>query len=165
MAADYAERTVRVLRETGLDPSALCLELTESVLIEASGAAGSLQSLRQLGVHLAVDDFGVGYSSLGYLRRFPVDVLKIDRAFVEGLPTNTRDMSILSGIIALGRSMGVDVIVEGIEQVDQVSMLIELGCEYGQGFVFSRPAPADVVLDPNWSCPPGIGLPSDGVGH
>ena len=101
-----------------------------------------------MGVHLAVDDFGTGYSSLAYLHHFPVDVVKIDRTFVERLVSSARDRSIVAGIAALGRSMGMDVIVEGVERRDQVETLIELGCEFGQGFVFGHAAAPEVVLDP-----------------
>ncbi len=148
VAGDPAASIMRVLHSTGLDPSALCVELTESVLIEARSASASLQTLRDVGVHLAVDDFGTGYSSLAYLRHFPVDIVKIDRALVERLGSSARDRSIVAGIAALGRSMGMDIIVEGVERRDQVDTLIELGCEFGQGFVFGHPAAADAVLDP-----------------
>jgi EAL domain-containing protein (putative c-di-GMP-specific phosphodiesterase class I) len=127
VATDFADKVADVLRQTGLAPTALCLELTETVLIEAASAAQSLQQLRELGVHLAVDDFRMSYSSLSYLRRFPVDVRKIDRAFVVGLPSSARDLSIVSGIVQLGRSIGMDVVVEGVERADQVAALIELG--------------------------------------
>ena len=151
IAADFADKVADVLRLTGLPPAALCLELSVSVLIEAAAAAASVQKLRELGVRLALDDFGIGYSSLSYLRRFPVDVLKVDRAFIVDLPSSARDASIVSGIVQLGRSIGVDVVVEGVERDDQLAALIELGCEFAQGLAFGAPAPADQVFDPGWS--------------
>jgi EAL domain-containing protein (putative c-di-GMP-specific phosphodiesterase class I) len=151
VATDFADKVADVLRQTGLAPTALCLELTEAVLIDAASAAQSLQQLRELGVHLAVDDFRMSYSSLSYLRRFPVDVRKIDRAFVVGLPSSARDLSIVSGIVQLGRSIGMDVVVEGVERADQVAALIELGCKFAQGFAFGAAVAASDVFEPGLS--------------
>jgi EAL domain-containing protein (putative c-di-GMP-specific phosphodiesterase class I) len=148
VAGDFAADVMRVLHSTGLEPPTLCIEMTEGALIEAGSAFESLQALRDIGVHLAVDDFGSGYSSLTYLRHFPVDVVKIDRVLVERLASSTRDRSIVAGIAALGRSMGMDIIVEGVERPDQVATLTELGCEFGQGFVFGRAEAAEIVLNP-----------------
>jgi diguanylate cyclase (GGDEF)-like protein/PAS domain S-box-containing protein len=151
LARNFADDVMVALNTADLDPSVLCLELTESVLIEAVGAVHALQELRDQGVHVAIDDFGVGFSSLSYLRRFPVDVLKIDKMFVDGLLANQRDAAIVTGIVHLGRSLGIDVIVEGIEERAQLTALVDLGCELGQGHLFSVAAIADEVLDPRQS--------------
>jgi diguanylate cyclase (GGDEF)-like protein/PAS domain S-box-containing protein len=151
LAGAFADNVMLALSTADLDPSVLCLELTESVLIEAADAVHSLQELREQGVHVAIDDFGVGFSSLGYLRRFPVDVLKIDKVFVDGMLANPRDAAIVTGIVHLGRSLGMDVVVEGIEERAQLTALVELGCELGQGHLFSAAASADEVLDPRRS--------------
>jgi len=151
LSGNFADNVMAVLNTADLDPSALCLELTESVLIEAADAVQSLQGLREHGVHVAIDDFGVGFSSLGYLRRFPVDELKIDKVFVDGMLSNPRDAAIVTGIVHLGRSLDIDVIVEGVEEMAQLTALVELGCELGQGHLFSAAAAADEVLDPSRS--------------
>ena len=129
------------LARSGLDPSQLTLEITESVLMDdPERARAALAGLRALGIAIAVDDFGTGYSSLSYLQRFPVDVLKIDRAFIEPLnrsePAST---ALVSTIIGLARTMDLDIVAEGIERPDQLDRLIELGCPKGQGCLVSRP--------------------------
>jgi diguanylate cyclase (GGDEF)-like protein/PAS domain S-box-containing protein len=133
-----------VLSETNLDPGALCLEITETCLMkDPVRAAESLAELRSLGVTLAVDDFGTGYSSLLYLRQFPVDVLKLDRVFVSGLGTNPRDDVMVGSIIDLAHSLGLVAVAEGVETLDQLGVLEELGCDYGQGFYWSEPLAAE----------------------
>ena len=134
------------LRESGLDPSALWLEVTESMLLDdADHAIETLLRLKRLDVHLSIDDFGTGYSSLAYLRRFPVDVLKIDRSFVKNLGAEPEESAILSAIVALGTALGVGVVAEGIETVAQFDEVFRLGVPTGQGYYFCRPAPADAV--------------------
>ena len=133
-----------ILRETGFAPRDLKLEITESLMMEnAASTMEALKELKALGVRIAVDDFGMGYSSLSYLKRFPVDYLKIDRSFVERLGRDPEDESIVVAIIAVARSLGLGVVAEGIETQEQRDKLLALGCERGQGYHFSRPLPAD----------------------
>jgi diguanylate cyclase (GGDEF)-like protein len=135
-----------VLQRTGLDPARLVLEVTESVLADpAGGAAGALERLRQLGVRVALDDFGAGYSSIGYLRQLPVDILKIDRSFVSGEHANRPGDVLLDALVGLADRLGLDVIPEGIEEHDQLIRLQALGCRTGQGFLLSRPMPAAAI--------------------
>jgi EAL domain-containing protein (putative c-di-GMP-specific phosphodiesterase class I) len=132
-----------VLAETGMPAGQLCLEMTESVLMtDTEENLAALVRLKALGVALAIDDFGTGYSSLAYLRRFPVDTLKIDRSFVERLGEQTDDAALASTIVQLGQSLGMSTIAEGIEEYGQLAALREMGCTYAQGFYFSRPVPA-----------------------
>jgi len=131
-----------VLERTGLSPSRLCLEITETALMaDAEASRSILEGLDALGVSLAVDDFGTGYSSLSYLKQFPVDVLKIDRSFVDGLPGDDEDLAIVSTIIRLAESLDMDVTAEGIEAAEQAALLTAMGCSKGQGFHFARPMP------------------------
>ncbi|HEX2039641.1 MAG TPA: EAL domain-containing protein [Acidimicrobiales bacterium] len=132
-----------VLEETGVEPGRLCLEITESVVMEdAAASVATLRSLRALGVRLAIDDFGTGYSSLAYLKRFPVDVLKVDRAFVSGLGRDPEDSVIVASIAQLASSLGVDVLAEGVETAEQLQEVAALGCRYGQGYLWGKPMPA-----------------------
>jgi diguanylate cyclase (GGDEF)-like protein/PAS domain S-box-containing protein len=134
------------VEEAGIDPSALTLEITETVLMaDTELAVTRLEELKALGVNLALDDFGTGYSSLSYLSRFPVDILKMDRSFLrEGA---TPEMSgLASAVLALGSTLELDVVAEGIEQPEQWTSLRELGCEFGQGFLFARPMNAEAAL-------------------
>ncbi|WP_079230409.1 phosphodiesterase DibA [Pseudomonas putida] len=132
-----------VLHETGLDPALLELEVTESAVMEDPEVAlEQLHRLRELGLNLAIDDFGTGYSSLLRLKRLPVQKLKIDQGFVAGLPLDDDDIAIVRVIIALARSMGMQVHAEGIEQSEQARFLLEQQCQLGQGYWFGRPVPA-----------------------
>jgi diguanylate cyclase (GGDEF)-like protein/PAS domain S-box-containing protein len=129
----------RVLAETGLTPTALVLEITESVMLaDTDFAVSRLIELKSLGVRLAMDDFGTGYSSLSYLSRFPVDILKMDRSFIG----SGENPALTSAILALGASLDLDVVAEGIEREEQEASLTDLGCEIGQGFLYARPMPA-----------------------
>jgi len=132
----------RALRAARLDPSALKLEITESVLMaDAQSTVETLQSLKALGIGLAIDDFGTGYSSLAYLKLFPVDTLKVDRSFVDGLGEDPQDTAIVHSVVALAKALGL-VTGEGIETEKQRQLLRDLGCERGQGYLFARPCPA-----------------------
>jgi EAL domain-containing protein (putative c-di-GMP-specific phosphodiesterase class I) len=134
-----------VLDETGLDPQYLELEITESLFIEGDDSliASMLQDLKRLGTKLAIDDFGTGYSALSYLRRFPIDKLKIDQSFVRGISSNADDASLVSAIIAIARSLKLSVIAEGVETEEQLHFLRSNHCDFMQGFLFSRPLPAE----------------------
>ncbi len=144
--AGLAERVGKVMAERGLDPSGLCIELTESVLMEDRDRhAATLGSLRRMGVRLAIDDFGTGYSSLTYLRRFPVDIVKIDRSFVAGLGSDPRDTAIVRGVIELAHALDLVVVAEGIERPEQLEELRTLRCDLAQGYLFAHPEPAGVV--------------------
>ncbi|ROM80208.1 GGDEF domain-containing protein [Pseudomonas brassicacearum] len=148
------QQVARVLHDTGLDPSCLELEVTESAVMEDPEVAlEQMHRLRELGVRLAIDDFGTGYSSLLRLKRLPVQKLKIDQGFVAGLPWDEDDAAIVRVIIALARSMGMQVHAEGIEQREQAAFLLGQACELGQGYWFGRPVAA-AQLD--WDCAPVI---------
>jgi len=136
-------RIANILKETGLAPACLELELTESILMrEVSEAMQILAGLKNLGLSIAVDDFGTGYSSLNYLKQFPIDVLKIDRTFVDGLPSGEQDAQIARAIIAMAHSLNLAVIAEGVETHEQFDFLREHGCDEVQGYLFGRPMPA-----------------------
>ncbi|AOE62304.1 EAL domain-containing protein [Pseudomonas corrugata] len=136
-------RIANILRSTGLSPACLELELTESILMrEVSEAMQILAGLKNLGLSIAVDDFGTGYSSLNYLKQFPIDVLKIDRTFVDGLPSGEQDAQIARAIIAMAHSLNLAVIAEGVETHEQLDFLREHGCDEVQGYLFGRPMPA-----------------------
>nr|WP_231977980.1 bifunctional diguanylate cyclase/phosphodiesterase [Pseudomonas reinekei] len=137
-------RIATILKETGLPPACLELELTESILMrEVSEAMQILDGLKNLGLSIAVDDFGTGYSSLNYLKQFPIDVLKIDRTFVDGLPSGEQDAQIARAIIAMAHSLNLAVIAEGVETHEQLDFLREHGCDEVQGYLFGRPMPAN----------------------
>jgi EAL domain-containing protein (putative c-di-GMP-specific phosphodiesterase class I) len=131
------------VRNSGLNPGHLQLEITESVVMQDPEATVlKLNALKGLGIKLAVDDFGTGYSSLAYLKRFPIDVLKVDRAFVNGLAQGGHDSAIVQTVVSLAKALGLHTTAEGIEERSQWTMLERLGCDQGQGFVFSRPLKA-----------------------
>ncbi|MGW7774192.1 sensor domain-containing protein [Pseudomonas machongensis] len=138
------KRIANILEETSLPPACLELELTESILMrEVNEAMQILDSLKNLGLSIAVDDFGTGYSSLNYLKQFPIDVLKIDRTFVDGLPEGEQDAQIARAIIAMAHSLNLAVIAEGVETHEQLEFLREHGCDEVQGYLFGRPMPAN----------------------
>jgi EAL domain-containing protein (putative c-di-GMP-specific phosphodiesterase class I) len=134
------------LRDAGLPPGCLILEITETVIMHKTEATlARLHELKRLGVRLAIDDFGTGYSSLSYLQQFPVDVLKIDRAFTEGLLRGSNDAALVRTIIALANMLTLHTIAEGVEDARQQEQLRTLGCDSAQGFLFSRPmAPREI---------------------
>ena len=141
---DIVGRVERILSTTGLRPMHLELELTEGVFLEeASGALEKLNELRRRGVRIAIDDFGTGYSSLGYLRRLPIDVVKIDQSFVRELSTSRDADSIVRAVLNVAHSLGKQVVAEGVETEQHCSQLKAMGCDVGQGYLWSRPLPAD----------------------
>ena len=132
------------LHDSELDPSALTVEITEGVVMkDPVAAAAKLREIKSLGVKVAVDDFGTGYSSLAYLKTFPVDSLKIDRSFTQGLGDEGDDSAIVRSVVALGHALRLSVTAEGIETADQLAYLQTLECDRGQGYLFARPIPAD----------------------
>lgn len=141
-----AERVGQVLEKTGLPAASLRLEVTESsVLSDGAPALETMRALGRLGVGLHVDDFGTGYSSLDYLHKFPFDTLKIDRSFVEGIVCDHESRLIVSSILELARSFGMDVVAEGIEDAEQLEELKTMGCPCGQGYYFARPMEAAAI--------------------
>jgi len=141
--AVFVDTVVKILEETALPPHLLELELTESMLMQSvTSTVELLGALRRIGVRLAIDDFGTGYSSLNYLKRFPFSRLKIDQSFVSNLVNNANDAAIVAAIIALGSSLQMEVLAEGIETVEQLAVLRRLGCRQGQGYLFARPLDA-----------------------
>jgi diguanylate cyclase (GGDEF)-like protein/PAS domain S-box-containing protein len=141
--AGLVESVAEILRESGVDPSTLVLEVTETALMgNAEAALEILTRLKALGVSLAIDDFGTGYSSLVYLKRFPVGVLKVDRSFISGLGQDPEDSAIVASVVGLARAVGIVAVAEGVETAEQLHALQELGCEFAQGYLWSRPLPA-----------------------
>lgn len=140
------DQVMQGINETGLDPSCLKLEITESVVMkDIETAVSKLRQLRAIGIGLSIDDFGAGYSSLSYLNRLPVNTLKIDRSFVTGITINAENRNIIETIMNLAQNLGMDVIAEGIETIEQLNLLRELRCRAGQGFLFSRPLDANAA--------------------
>lgn len=134
------------LLESGLEPSALTVEITETALMkDPEATAGRLNAIKELGVRVAVDDFGTGYSSLAYLRQFPVDTLKIDRAFVQGIASSKESAALIQTLIDLGKTLGLETVGEGIEDLAQLAHLQRARCDSGQGFLFARPLEADAL--------------------
>ena len=141
-----APMVAAVLAETGLDPASLTLEITEGVLVtESDATAQTLIDLKALGLRLVLDDFGTGYSSLAYLRRFPIDGLKIDRRFIAAMDTSTQDRTIVEAIIRMAAGLQIDVVAEGVETIEQAEDLVRLGCVHAQGFYYARPMPSTDV--------------------
>lgn len=139
----FVEGVREVLRESGLEPGALMLELTESVLLRRDERVhADLMELKAIGVRLAIDDFGTGYSSLSYLRELPIDVLKVDKSFVDGIAVSGQRLALAEGIVQLARTLRLEVIAEGIESEVQRDLLTSMGCQFGQGYVLAMPMPA-----------------------
>jgi len=144
VAADFADRVAAMLAETGARAADVCLEITESVLLDdAEETVAKLNELKALGVHLAIDDFGTGYSSLSYLRRFPVDILKVDQSFVSGLGHDPEDSAIVQAVIQMGKALRMTTLAEGVETAHHLIELRELECDVAQGFHFARAIPAE----------------------
>lgn len=143
---DLVAQVSGVLSETGLPAEHLILEITETVLMhDLEGTITKLEELRALGIGLSVDDFGTGYSSLQYLRRFPLESLKIAKTFVDGVAGASHDAAVARAVVELGGTFQLNVVAEGVETIEQHAQLLMLGCDYGQGYLFARPAPADLI--------------------
>jgi EAL domain-containing protein (putative c-di-GMP-specific phosphodiesterase class I) len=143
---DFVRDVATALAASGLPPASLVLEMTESVLIDDSEATlARLSELKALGLRIAIDDFGTGYSSLAYLQRFPVDLLKIDKSFIDEVGSGAAESPLARAILGLGGALGMLVVAEGVETGMQWDRLRELGCEFGQGFYLARPMPAEEV--------------------
>ncbi len=152
---DLIGTIMSALADSALDPHCLALELTESILIEADAASlRKLEHVRDLGVQLGIDDFGTGYSSLTYLKRLPVSFVKIDRSFVADMVDHSSDREIVTSVIGLCKSLGLTTIAEGVENVEQLQMLISLGCDQAQGYLFGRPRPGVPRIEGRYSSDP-----------
>lgn len=137
-------RIKRIISEVGIDPKYLELEITESQIMQDSEKAIKLlEEIRDIGISISVDDFGTGYSSLSYLKRLPIDKLKIDRSFIDDLPHDENDVAIVRAIIALAKSMNLEIIAEGVETKEQLEFLVDEGCPNIQGYYYSKPLPLD----------------------
>ena len=140
---DLARSILDILGETGLGPESLELEITESVAMQnLESTLETLWKLNGLSIRVAMDDFGTGYSSLAYLKKFPIQLLKIDRAFIKEMDRNPEDRTIVKAIIAMAQALDIEVIAEGVERIEQLDLLKSFGCDLAQGFLFSRPVPA-----------------------
>jgi diguanylate cyclase (GGDEF)-like protein/PAS domain S-box-containing protein len=145
---DLPDLVEQTLRAAGLQGPDLCLELTESVLMRnVESTMSTMNALKALGVRLAIDDFGTGYSSLAYLKRFPVEVLKVDRSFVSHLTVDGEDAAIVAAVVALAHALGLKVVAEGVETPEQLAELRHLGCTFAQGYLLGRPAAAEIITD------------------
>lgn len=143
---DFVQHVGRVLADTGIDPEAVRLEITESItMVDSERTVAVLAQLRELGVRISIDDFGTGYSSLSYLHRFPLDILKIDRSFIAQLDRGEEGLQIVQTIMSLARNLGIEVVAEGTETSGHVEQLRALGCDFGQGYFFSKPLEAGAL--------------------
>ena len=148
---NFIEKLDKILAETGLNPNCLRLEITERALVDSEHNTNhTLTEIKRRGIKLSIDDFGTGYSSLSYLRRLPIDNLKIDRSFVENINSNTESLEIVKTIITLAQTLKMDAIAEGIETREQRDRLKALGCEYAQGYLFSKPLSVENVESSRW---------------
>jgi EAL domain-containing protein (putative c-di-GMP-specific phosphodiesterase class I) len=137
---DLVENIRKLIRDAQIEPEYIRLEITESIVMEnASAAIEKLKQLKSIGVQLSIDDFGTGYSSLSYLHRFPFDILKIDRSFVSRMNTDKDSLSIVETIITLAKKLGKSIVAEGIEKEEHKELLKSLSCDYGQGYLYSKP--------------------------
>ena len=144
---EIVQEVADVLHATGVDPRSLVLEITESVMMEDMELSiERLRELKELGVELAVDDFGTGYSSLNYIRRFPVDILKVDKSFVDGILESGEESALTAAIIELAAILRLKPVAEGIERAEQLERLLELECDLGQGYFFAKPLDQDSLV-------------------
>jgi diguanylate cyclase (GGDEF)-like protein len=143
---NLVEKIQQILQETGIKAQNLRLEITESAIIQNSEAVSvTFSKLKALGINLYIDDFGTGYSSLSYLHRFPIDTMKIDRSFISSIDSHIEKLAIVQAIVTLAHNLKMDVIAEGVETIEQLSQIKELQCQYGQGYLFSKPLNSNAV--------------------
>jgi EAL domain-containing protein (putative c-di-GMP-specific phosphodiesterase class I) len=146
------DEVAEILSATGVDAAQICLEITETLAMsDVELVSNVLLGLKGLGVRVAIDDFGTGYSSLGYLKRFPVDIVKIDRSFVDGLETSAVDTAIVAAVIGLASAVGMTTVAEGVETREQFEKLSALGCDTVQGFYLAKPMPASAMESLLWA--------------
>jgi EAL domain-containing protein (putative c-di-GMP-specific phosphodiesterase class I) len=144
---EIVDEVAEILRDTGLDPGTLTLEITESVMMQDMELSiERLTALKALGVQLAIDDFGTGYSSLNYVRRFPVDILKVDKSFIDDVADGGESSALTAAVIELAGILNLKPVAEGIERADQLERLLELHCDLGQGYFFAKPLPSEDLL-------------------
>lgn len=145
---NIAEEIGNILKSSAIDPAQVVFEITESALMgDPKVAEQVLVNVKNLGVRIALDDFGTGYSSLGYLHRFPIDILKIDRSFVQQIESNRKSLDIVRAIVSLAKTFNLSIVGEGIESDNEIFALSGIGCDYGQGYLFSKPMPAEKALE------------------
>jgi len=145
---NMVDMVMSILRQTGIDPTSLDLEITESTIMEhLEDTTETLRRLKEMGCHITIDDFGTGYSSLTYLKTFPIDMLKIDRSFVRDIVTDADDRAITQAIISMAHSLKLEVVAEGVEEKAQLEILKSQGCDILQGYLFSKPLPANEVIN------------------
>lgn len=143
----FIDNTTDALKVSGLSPEVLEIELTESTLMDDSELIiQKVTELKSLGIHISIDDFGTGFSSMNYLKSFPISKLKIDQSFVSGLPKSTEDITIVRAIIAMAHGLGIEVIAEGVENIEPVAMLSEYDCDMFQGYYYAKPMPFNEML-------------------
>jgi EAL domain-containing protein (putative c-di-GMP-specific phosphodiesterase class I) len=135
----FVDQVSHELARSGLPPNSLTLEVTESMLVRERGVGQALARLRAEGVKIAIDDFGTGFSSLSYLRELPVDILKLDKSFVDTMTSSKEQYAIMTAILQLARALDLEVVAEGIETIEELTVLAGLGCGFGQGYLLSRP--------------------------
>jgi EAL domain-containing protein (putative c-di-GMP-specific phosphodiesterase class I) len=158
----FAMDVRRALRESGIEPSALTLEVTETTIMrDVAAACERLEEIKALGVRIAIDDFGTGYASLSHLQRMPVDLLKVDRSFVAALNDGGQSRELLEAILGVAQALSLRVIAEGIETPGQMTTIREMGCEMAQGFLTGRPSPAEMLESLTWPqlAPPAVASP------
>ncbi|MFH1158366.1 MAG: EAL domain-containing protein [Pseudomonadota bacterium] len=147
-SGDFSGQIASIIGESGADPAQIVLEITESALMgNPEQAEVALKDLRKQGLTIALDDFGTGYSSLGYLHRFPIDVLKIDRSFIQDIHNNTKSLDVVRAIVSLAKTFDLSIVAEGIESINEVHSLAGLGCDAGQGYLFSKPLPVEKAME------------------
>ena len=144
----FVESVYEMLEKTGMQPEALNLEITESVVLEGlDDTIQKITELKSIGISFSIDDFGTGYSSLGYLTRLPVNELKIDRTFIKGIPADVNNMAIVEAVLAMASHLGFNITAEGVETRQQLQFLKQQSCHFYQGYLASKPLPADVMAE------------------